>query len=48
MVAFSLGLIGYVRVYRGTNVGEVHSRWREELMPKQEGVKELSIFGNNE
>ena len=27
---------------------EVHSRWREELIPKQEGVNELSMFGNSE
>ena len=27
---------------------EVHSRWRGELIPKQEGVNELSMFGNSE
>lgn len=48
VVVFSLRLTGCVRVYQGRNVREVHSRWREELMPKQEGVKELSIFGNSE
>lgn len=47
-MAFILGLIGYVRVYYAENVGEVHSRQKEELIPKQGGGKELSMSGNNE
>ena len=27
---------------------EAHSRWREKLIPKQEVVNELSMFGNSE
>ena len=34
-----------VRVYYAENVGEVHSRWREELMPEQGVAKELGMLG---
>lgn len=40
----------FYRLYKSLldkDVGEVHSRWGEVLMPKQEGMRELSMFGDS-